>query len=101
VTWGAVSKTYTAEQLHNGINLAAEFENNPLVAPFQKIREAVAEKQAFETHQIKELVHGGAGKADMEGTFKGSEKEREALVKKLAETVQPAGHVILIKPTAF
>jgi len=100
VTWGAESKTYTAEQLHNGINLAAEFENNPLVAPFQKIREAVAAKQAFETHQIKELVHGEAGKADMEGTFESSEKEREVLVKKLAETVQPAGHVILIKPAA-
>jgi len=36
----------------------------------------------------------------MEGTFANSEKESEALVKKLAETVQPAGHVILIKPAA-
>ncbi len=36
----------------------------------------------------------------MEGTFKSSENEREALVKKLTDTVKPAEHVILIKPAA-
>ena len=71
VTWGSESKTYNPEQLHNGINLAAEFEDNPLVAPFQKIREAVAAKQAFETNQIKKLVHGEAGKKDMGAIFSG------------------------------
>ena len=100
VTWGSESKTYTAEQLHTGINLASDFESNPLVEPFKQIQEAVAAKQTFETTQIKTLVHGDAGKADMEGTFESSEKEREVLVKKLADTVKPAEHVILIKPRA-
>lgn len=100
VTWGSESKTYNAEQLHNGINLAAEFQSNPLVGPFKKIQEAVTAKQTFETHQIKSLVHGDSGKADMEGTFESSETEREALVKKLADTVKPAEHVIVIRPAA-
>ena len=97
VTWGETSKTYTAEQLHNGINLTSEFEENPLVAPFKKIQEAVAAKQAFETRQIKEQVHGEAGKADMEGTFASTEEEREPLVKALADSVQPAKHEITIQ----
>ncbi len=97
VTWGSESKTYDAEQLHNGINLAAEFHDNPLITPFKKIQDAVKAKQTYETHQIKKLVHGKEGKADMEGTFKSSEEEREALVKKLADTVQPAKHVITIQ----
>ena len=33
----------------------------------------------------------------MEGTFKSSEIERDALVKKLADTVHPAKHVITIQ----
>lgn len=98
VTWGSETKTYTAGQLHNGINLAAEFQNNPLVAPFKKIQKAVSAKQAFETKQIKQFVHGEAGKKDMEGTFESTEKEREVFVKNLAATVQPAAHSISITP---
>ena len=97
VTWGETSKTYTAEQLHDGINLASEFQENPLVEPFTKIQEAVAAKQDFETKQIKELVHGEAGKTDMEGTFASTEKEREPLVKALADSIQPARHELTIQ----
>ncbi len=98
VTWGDVSKTYTAGQLQDGINLASEFESNPLVAPFKKIQEAVLAKQTYETEQIKKQVHGEAGKKDMEGTFERTEKERDVFVKKLAETVSPAKHNISVMP---
>lgn len=98
VTWGGEPKVFTAEQLHNGINLAAEFEDNPLVPAFQKIREAVQAKQAYETKQIKKLVHGPEGKADMEGTFASTEKEREAFVKRLTSVVRPVEHTITIVP---
>jgi len=100
VTWGAESKTFAAADLQHGVNLAAEFHDNPLVAPFQKIQAAVAAKQAFETKQIKSLVHGKEGKADMEGTFERTEKERALLVEKLAETVRPAEHTIMIEPVS-
>jgi lysophospholipase L1-like esterase len=97
VTWGASSKTFTADQLKAGINLAAEFQDNPLVAPFKEIQAAVAAKQAYETKQIKGMVHGKEGKADMEATFERTEVERAKLVAKLAETVNPAEHVISIE----
>ena len=36
VTWGDASKEYPAEQLAKGINLAAEFLDNPFSEPFRK-----------------------------------------------------------------
>jgi len=97
VTWGTSSKIFTADQLNAGINLAAEFHDNPLVAPFKLIQDAIAAKQAYETKQIKGMVHGKEGKADMEATFERTEAERAKLVAKLAETVRPAEHIISIE----
>ena len=47
VTWGDHTRTYTAGQLVHGINLAKDFDNNPLLPAFQKIRDAVSQKQAY------------------------------------------------------
>jgi lysophospholipase L1-like esterase len=49
VTWGQASKEFTAEALAKGINLAAEFLNNPFSEPFQKLRTAVRNQQEWET----------------------------------------------------
>jgi hypothetical protein len=54
VTWGAVSKSFSAKQLIDGINLAAEFPSNPFNDAFAKVDAAVAAKQAFETHEMKQ-----------------------------------------------
>jgi len=54
VSWGSASKTFTREQLVKGINLAAEFLDNPFSEPFRKVDEAVAKKQGYETFLIKE-----------------------------------------------
>ncbi len=97
VKWGASSKTFTAEQLKSGINLAAEFHDNPMVGPFKEIQSAVLAKQTYETKQIKGMIHGKDGKADMEGTFARTEEERVKLVEKLAATVRPVEHVISIE----
>lgn len=56
VTWGETSKRFTREQLAAGINLAAEFLDNPFSEPFKSLDEAVARKQAFETKMIKEGI---------------------------------------------
>lgn len=56
VTWGAITKTFTKAELENGINLAAEFLDNPFSAPFQELDRAVGEKQNFETQMIKDIV---------------------------------------------
>lgn len=53
VTWGDDSKTFTADQLAHGINLAAEFPHNPFSDQFAKVDAAVAAKQAYETDEIK------------------------------------------------
>jgi len=53
VTWGKESKTFTHGQLESGVNLAAEFPNNPFSAAFQKVDDRVREKQEFETQMIK------------------------------------------------
>jgi len=56
VTWGAASKTFSRAQLESGINLAAEFIENPFVEPFQNLDRIVGEKQNFETQMIKGFV---------------------------------------------
>jgi hypothetical protein len=63
VTWGSASKTFTREQLAKGINLAAEFLDNPFSEPFRKVDEAVAKKQRYETYLIKESNRTLAGLA--------------------------------------
>jgi hypothetical protein len=57
VTWGDASKTFTAEELAAGVNLAAEFLDNPVASKFDELFEAVQKKQAFETPMIKSLIH--------------------------------------------
>jgi hypothetical protein len=56
VTFGKSTKSFTKTQLESGINLAAEFLDNPFVEPFQKVMDQVAQKQAYETSMIKGLV---------------------------------------------
>jgi hypothetical protein len=57
VTWGNQSKQFTAEQLTKGVNLAAEFLDNPFVEPFKKVHKAVLAQQTFETPMIKSMIH--------------------------------------------
>lgn len=56
VTWGTESKTFTKAELAKGINLAAEFQNHPLLAPFLKVDAAVATQQNFQTFMIKSVI---------------------------------------------
>lgn len=58
VTWGNQSKSFAAEQLAKGINLAAEFPvNNPFAEAFMKVEQKVAEQQAMEVQLVKVLMH--------------------------------------------
>ena len=56
VTWGAESREFTAKQLEAGINLAAEFLNNPFSEPFARAEASIRQQQEFETPAIKGLV---------------------------------------------
>ena len=96
VTWGEQSRTYTAKELENGINLAKDFDNNPLVPAFKKIWDAVSKKQEYETRQIKTLVHGPEGATDAEATFALTEKVRAPLASTILAAKQPTEHVITV-----
>jgi len=97
VTWGETTKRYTAAELTTGVNLAKDFPVHPLSAQFKKIWDAVADKQAYETEQIKKLVHGAEGKADMEGTFEKTEKVRAEKAAAIVAAKVPVEHSIVIK----
>jgi lysophospholipase L1-like esterase len=100
VTWGQTSKSYTAEQLAAGVNLAADFETNPFSEAFKAVDEAVAKKQSYETRQIKDLFHGPEGHADMTMTADLTEKVRTPLADAVAKAFVPVRHTLAIKAEA-
>ncbi|MBI3416143.1 MAG: SGNH/GDSL hydrolase family protein [Verrucomicrobia bacterium] len=97
ITWGAESHSYSAEQLGKGVNLAADFVNNPFTDAFNKVDAAVAAKQAYETKQIKELFHGDEGKRDMAATVAASEQTRAPLAEAIKIAFVPVRHTIKIE----
>lgn len=56
VKWGDVEKKFSREQLAAGINLAAEYSETPFDSAFQKLLDAIAAKQNFETYMIKSII---------------------------------------------
>jgi lysophospholipase L1-like esterase len=97
VTWGDSSRTYTAEELAKGINLAADFETNPFSDAFKRVDDAVAKKQAYETRQVKDLFHGPEGQADLAMTSALTEKVRAPLATAISAAFVPVRHTITIK----
>jgi lysophospholipase L1-like esterase len=57
VTWGAASKDYSAAELAKGVNLAAEFLDNPFAPAFAKVEAAIRAQQGYETPLVKGLLH--------------------------------------------
>lgn len=103
VTWGKESAVFTGEQLSQGINLAAEFQNNPFSTRFALIDAAVSAKQAFETRQIKTLFRVPKNDATMtdieaqtDAVFKDTEKEHAALEAVVRTAYAPVTYVLKI-----
>ncbi len=57
VTWGENSKVFAAADLASGINLAAEFTQNPFSDAFEQVKEKIREQQNLETHLVKSLLN--------------------------------------------
>ena len=57
VSWGNASKEFSAEQLEKGINLAAEFLDNPFSEPFRRVEDQVRRKQELETPLVKAVIN--------------------------------------------
>jgi hypothetical protein len=86
VTWGNTSRSYTAEELAQGVNLAADFVNNPFCDAYYKVERAVLTKQEYETKQIKQIFHELAA-----GRFKSAKDIQDPEMKQLFELKKPDG----------
>jgi hypothetical protein len=56
VTWGEQSRIFSRADLEKGINLAAEFLDNPFLQPFQKLEDAVYQKQGYEIFMMRYTI---------------------------------------------
>jgi hypothetical protein len=98
VIWGNTTNTYSARQLTAGVNLAADFADNPFGESFGRVDRAIAAKQAYETKQIKQVFHSREALADMDQAVETTEAERAPLAKAIADAMVPVRHVIEIQP---
>jgi hypothetical protein len=105
VTWGKESKEFSAEQLAKGINLAAEFLDNPFVEPFQKVNGVVGQQQNMETPLVKQLIHdlpaykqaAPEETESLERIASGLLKKDKQAVEASAAAVVPVTHTIKIE----
>lgn len=97
ITWGNQPRLYSAAQLAQGVNLAADFEVNPFSDSFRKVEAAVLAKQEYETKQIKSIFHGPEGKANLEAAVTKTEAERAPLAAAILAAFVPVTHVLKIE----
>ena len=100
VIWGNTTNVYTSAQLASGVNLAADFVDNPFCEPFQKVDEAVKAKQVYETYQIKQVFHSKEAQTNMVAAVEKTEGERSPLAAAIAAAMVPVRHTISILPLA-
>ncbi len=98
IVWGQTTNTYTAAQLTDGVNLAADFVDNPFCDAFKGVDEAVAAKQAYETKQIKTVFHSKEAKDEMPRLVEETEAQRAPLAAAIATAMVPVRHSIMILP---
>lgn len=96
VTWGEEAKSYTAEQLAKGVNLAADFVSNPFSSAFAKVDAAVAAKQEYETRQIKVMFHGPEAKTEMDALQKLTDRVRAPLADAIKKSFVPVTHTLQV-----
>lgn len=105
VTWGTASKTFPAADLAKGVNLAAEFPDNPFAGPFAEVVEAAKKKENFETPMVKTFVHGlpeierllPEEKDAFAQLRAGMMKKYEPMAAKVTKAVKPVRHTIKIE----
>jgi hypothetical protein len=96
VTWGDQTRVYDSAALVKGVNLATDFPTNPFSAAFRRVDEAVARKQAYETRQIKDLIHGPEGAVDMETIVRLTESVRQPLADQIRREQTPVRHTVVL-----
>jgi hypothetical protein len=97
VTWGSADKSYSAAQLAEGVNLAADFAVNPFSKAFDKVDAAVTAKQNYETHQIKDIFNALEFKKEPETMLRITEGIRTPLAEAIKTAFVPVTHTIKIE----
>jgi len=101
VTWGKESKEFSADDAGKGINLAAEFLENPFSEPFQQVEAAIRKQQNAETPLVKKTLHDMPKAKDKEAAQAKAEEEMKnakSLFDAAAEMAkQPVTHTIKVE----
>lgn len=106
VTWGNTSKEFSGAELEKGINLAAQFLDNPFSEPFRKVEQVIRGKQNFETHLTKEALLNLSRVAKtlpeeapaLEGIAGKLRARDKALAEEVSAAVVPVKHTVRIEP---
>jgi hypothetical protein len=100
VTWGRSSKIFDVAELAKGINLAAEFLDNPFSGPFKEVEKAVSKQQQFEATGV-----DGIWRSLTEGWRERGSSGGEATLERVREleaaartAVKPVKHTLTITP---
>jgi hypothetical protein len=109
ITWGNQSRHFSSDQLERGINLAAEFLDNPFCGSFKKLERKILVKQRFEKFTLRDTLR------KLKNLERNLELDKEldsalnTLRRKLFKThrqllddvhasVAPVKHVLMIQP---
>jgi hypothetical protein len=105
VAWGTKSKEFSAADLKAGINLAAEFLDNPFSRPFAEAEQKMAHQQEREIDLIKGRIHNIPGylvwlpdKKDLLMQMRDELVQADQPLRQAAaEAVKPVTHTIVIE----
>lgn len=106
VSWDRHTKQFTAAHLATGINLAAEFLENPFSKPFAEVERKIRAQQGFETPLVKALLHdfpelqiAAPEEADALGRIATKLMQKDThLFEQAAAAVAPIKHTLKIEP---
>ena len=106
VTWGSESKIFDAARLAQGVNLAAEFMDNPFAEAFASVDKAVREQQAWEGPAVNNFLHNlpewgrllPEEKAALDRLRTATIQKAEALCQAARAAVVPVKYTIKIEP---
>ena len=106
VTWGKTTKEYSASDLEKGINLAAEFLDNPFCGRFLAMQEAVQAKNKYENtfsfNFVRMVPRLAAEAPEQKVALAKANESGIALQRQLSDLaagfVVPVNHTISIKP---
>jgi len=109
VIWGDQKKVFSKAELEKGINLAAEFINNPFSAPFNQLLVQLADKQMFENWMVRnffanfqtympEVDKDAKLKESLDYLRTKSSEHQMNLDAKIKESLKPVKYQIIVNP---